>query len=40
MELEKAEGRIQVLVEGRNGKVQVADLELEGQDEIEEDEEE
>jgi exodeoxyribonuclease VII small subunit len=39
-ELEKAEGRIQVLVEGRNGKVQVADLELEGEDEIEGDEDE
>jgi len=39
-ELEKAEGRIQVLVEGRNGKVQVADLELDGVDDGEEEEEE
>ena len=40
-ELEKAEGRIQVLVETRNGTAQVADLELEGaEDESEEEEEE
>ena len=40
-ELEKAEGRIQVLVETRNGTVQAADLELEGaEDESEEEEEE
>jgi exodeoxyribonuclease VII small subunit len=43
-ELEQAEGRIQVLVEGKGGKMQLADLELEGEDadtaEIEEDEDE
>lgn len=40
-ELEKAEGRIQVLVETRNGTAQVADLELEGAEgESEEEEEE
>jgi len=33
-ELEKAEGRVQVLVEGRNGKMQIAEM-----DEDEEDEE-
>ena len=33
-ELEKAEGRVQVLVEGRNGKMQTAEM-----DEDEEDEE-
>ena len=40
-ELEQAEGRIQVLVETRNGTVQAADLELEGAEgESEEEEEE
>ena len=29
-ELEQAEGRIQVLVEGKGGKMQVAEMELEG----------
>ena len=36
-ELETAEGRIQVLVEGRGGTMQIAELELE---DIEDDEEE
>ena len=43
-ELEQAEGRIQVLIEGKSGKMQVAELELgddEGVDlEIDEDEDE
>jgi exodeoxyribonuclease VII small subunit len=39
-ELEKAEGRIQVLVENRNGTVGVADLELESADDAEEEGEE
>jgi exodeoxyribonuclease VII small subunit len=34
-ELEKAEGRIQVLVEGKGGKMQAAELELAEQDEAE-----
>jgi exodeoxyribonuclease VII small subunit len=34
-ELEQAEGRIQVLVEGKGGKVQVAELEVEEDDESE-----
>jgi exodeoxyribonuclease VII small subunit len=34
-ELEQAEGRIQVLVEGKNGKMQVAEMELEGDDDEE-----
>jgi exodeoxyribonuclease VII small subunit len=34
-ELEQAEGRIQVLVEGKGGKMQVAELEVEGDDEEE-----
>ena len=36
-ELEQAEGRIQVLVEGKGGKMQVAEMEVE-EDEIEVDE--
>jgi exodeoxyribonuclease VII small subunit len=36
-ELEQAEGRIQVLVEGKSGKMQVAEMELVG-DEVEVDE--
>jgi exodeoxyribonuclease VII small subunit len=38
LELEKAEGRIQVLVETQGGGVQVAEMDLE-EEEIEEDEE-
>lgn len=44
-ELEKAEGRIQVLVEGKGGKMRPAEFELQGEDEgasdneLEEDEE-
>jgi exodeoxyribonuclease VII small subunit len=38
-ELEQAEGRIQVLVEGKGGKMQVADLELEPTDEVDVEEE-
>ena len=34
-ELEQAEGRIQVLVEGKGGKVQLAELEVEEDDESE-----
>ena len=34
-ELEQAEGRIQVLFEGKNGKMQVAEMELEGDDDEE-----
>jgi exodeoxyribonuclease VII small subunit len=40
-ELDQAEGRIQVLVEGKGGKMQVAELEVEGDDDapgIDEDE--
>jgi exodeoxyribonuclease VII small subunit len=32
-ELEQAEGRIQVLVEGKSGKMQVAEIEFEADDE-------
>jgi exodeoxyribonuclease VII small subunit len=41
-ELDQAEGRIQVLVEGKGGKMQVAELDVEGDDDIdvEEDEDE
>jgi exodeoxyribonuclease VII small subunit len=41
-ELEQAEGRVQVLVDGKGGKMQAADLELAGEEEeeIEVDEEE
>ena len=39
-ELEQAEGRIQVLVDGKGGGMQVADLELETEDGVEEDEDE
>jgi exodeoxyribonuclease VII small subunit len=39
-ELEQAEGRIQVLVEGKGGKMQVAEMELEeGEIEVDEGEE-
>jgi exodeoxyribonuclease VII small subunit len=41
-ELEQAEGRIQVLVESKSGKMQVAEMEVEGDEEeieVEEDEE-
>jgi exodeoxyribonuclease VII small subunit len=34
-ELEQAEGRIQVLVEGKGGKMQVAEMEVAGDDESE-----
>ena len=34
-ELEQAEGRIQVLVEGKGGKMQVAEMEMEEDEEIE-----
>ena len=34
-ELEQAEGRIQVLVEGKGGKMQVAEMEVEEDEEIE-----
>jgi exodeoxyribonuclease VII small subunit len=34
-ELEQAEGRIQVLVEGKGGKMQVAEMEAEGEDDEE-----
>jgi exodeoxyribonuclease VII small subunit len=37
-ELEQAEGRIQVLVETKGGTMQVADMEVEEDDEIEEEE--
>jgi len=33
--LEQAEGKIQVLVEGKGGTMQVAEMELEGDDEVE-----
>lgn len=39
-ELEKAEGRIQVLVEGRGGAMQVADLDVDGEEDSEDDEDE
>jgi exodeoxyribonuclease VII small subunit len=39
-QLEEAEGRIQVLVETKGGKMQVAELELDGGDDLEADEEE
>jgi exodeoxyribonuclease VII small subunit len=39
-QLEQAEGRIQVLVETKGGKMQVAELELDGEDDLETDEEE
>jgi exodeoxyribonuclease VII small subunit len=39
-QLEEAEGRIQVLVETRGGKMHVAELELDGEAELEVDEEE
>jgi exodeoxyribonuclease VII small subunit len=39
-QLEEAEGRIQVLVETKGGKMQVAELELDGEDEPEAEEEE
>ncbi len=39
-QLEEAEGRIQVLVETRSGKMQVAELELDGEDELKAEEEE
>jgi exodeoxyribonuclease VII small subunit len=32
VELEQAEGKIQVLVEGKSGKMQVAEMEVEGDD--------
>ena len=32
-ELEKAEGRVHVLVEGRNGKIQAAEINLDEQEE-------
>ena len=32
-ELEKAEGRVQVLVEGRNGKMQAAEMDLDEEEE-------
>jgi exodeoxyribonuclease VII small subunit len=32
-ELEKAEGRVQVLVEGRNGKMQTAEMDLDEEEE-------
>jgi exodeoxyribonuclease VII small subunit len=38
-QLEQAEGRIQVLVETKGGKMQVAELELDGEDEPETDDE-
>ena len=38
-ELEQAEGRIQVLVEGKNGTLRAAEMEVEGDGEGEEDEE-
>jgi exodeoxyribonuclease VII small subunit len=34
-ELEQAEGKIQVLVEGKGGKMQVAQMEVEGDGEVE-----
>ena len=34
-ELEQAEGKIQLLVEGKGGTMQVAEMELEGDDEVE-----
>jgi len=34
-ELEQAEGRVQVLVEGKGGKMQVAEMETDEDDEIE-----
>jgi exodeoxyribonuclease VII small subunit len=37
-ELEQAEGRIQVLVEGKAGKMQAVDLEMDDTKEIDEDE--
>ncbi len=39
-ELESAEGRIQVLVEGKKGKMQVAEMEVEDEDFVDEEEEE
>jgi exodeoxyribonuclease VII small subunit len=39
-QLEKAEGRIQVLVETRRGNMQVAELEVDGDDDVEMDEKE
>jgi exodeoxyribonuclease VII small subunit len=38
VELEQAEGKIQVLVEGKGGKMQAAEMEAEGEDEAEADE--
>ena len=37
-ELEQAEGRIQVLVEGKGGKMQVAEMDVDGDDEVDADE--
>jgi exodeoxyribonuclease VII small subunit len=34
LELEQAEGRVQVLVEGKGGKMQVAEMDVAGEDEI------
>jgi len=34
-ELEQAEGRIQVLVDGKDGKLQIADMEVDDGDELE-----
>jgi exodeoxyribonuclease VII small subunit len=34
-ELDQAEGKIQLLVEGKGGTMQVAEMELEGDDEVE-----
>lgn len=34
-ELEKAEGRIQVLVDGKNGKIQAAEMDLDDEEEEE-----
>jgi exodeoxyribonuclease VII small subunit len=39
-ELEQAEGRIQVLVETKGGKMQVAEMEIEEDNELDVDEEE
>ncbi len=39
-QLERAEGRIQVLVETKGGKIQVADLELEGDNQVDTEENE
>ncbi len=39
-QLERAEGRIQVLVETKGGEIQVADLELEGDNQVDTEENE